>query len=46
MTDKEINQLLYLITGVEDGWIAVNKEAWQKYLKAKELIKNVSKRNN
>lgn len=29
-----------LITGVEDGWIKVDQEAWEEYLKAKERINN------
>jgi hypothetical protein len=27
---------MYLITGVEDGWIKVDEETWNKYLEVKE----------
>ena len=30
--------LLYLITGVEDGWIKVNQKVWEEYLLAKVII--------
>lgn len=29
----------WLVTGVEDGWIKVDKETWEKYLQAKERLK-------
>ena len=29
---------LYLITGVEDGWIKVNQKVWEEYLLAKVII--------
>ncbi len=35
----DINDDNYLITGVEDGWIKVDKKVWQEYLKAKESCK-------
>ena len=28
----------HLVTGVEDGWIKVDKETWEEYLKAKERL--------
>lgn len=31
----------YLVTGVEDGWIKVDKETWNKYLEAKDRLINV-----
>ena len=31
---------LYLITGVEDGWVKVNKGVWKKYLEAKRRLEN------
>lgn len=37
---------VYLITGVEDGWIKVDKKVWQEYLKAKEREINYEQRNN
>lgn len=33
-----IEDLQYLIIGVEDGWIYVDTQVWAKYLKAKEII--------
>ena len=30
--------LLWLITGVEDGWLKVNQKIWRQYLIAKEII--------
>ena len=29
----------WLIIGVEDGWIHVDKETWKEYLKIKEINK-------
>ena len=29
---------IWLITGVEDGWIKVNQKTWKQYLLAKEYI--------
>ena len=29
---------IYLITGVEDGWIKVDRKVWKQYLLAKRLI--------
>ena len=29
----------YLKTGVEDGWIKVDKEVWREYLNVKDRIK-------
>ena len=29
----------YLVTGVEDGWIKVDKETWEEYLQARERLK-------
>lgn len=29
---------IYLITGVEDGWIKVDQKVWKQYLLAKRLI--------
>ena len=34
MNEKEKSDQL-LITGVEDGWIKVDKETWKEYLKLK-----------
>jgi len=31
---------LYLVTGVEDGWIHVDKETWKRYLEAKNRLAN------
>ena len=31
----------YLVTGVNDGWIKVNNETWQKYLEAKKRLAGV-----
>lgn len=28
----------YLLIGVEDGWIKVNKKAWDEYLETKKMI--------
>lgn len=28
----------WLVTGVEDGWIEVDKETWKEYLQAKERL--------
>ena len=36
MNNKEDD--IYLVTGVEDGWIKVNKEVWQEYIEAKERL--------
>lgn len=36
MNSKEND--IYLVTGVEDGWIKVNKKVWQEYLEAKERL--------
>ena len=33
-----IEYLLWLITGVEDGWLKVNQKIWRQYLIAKEII--------
>ena len=30
--------LLWLITGVEDGWLTVDQKTWRQYLIAKEII--------
>ena len=30
--------LLWLITGVEDGWLKVDQKIWRQYLIAKEII--------
>lgn len=30
--------LLWLITGVEDGWLKVDQKTWRQYLIAKEII--------
>lgn len=30
--------LLWLITGVEDGWLKVDQKVWRQYLIAKEII--------
>ena len=40
-----MKELQYLVIGVEDGWIKVNIQIWEKYLKAKEIL-NGSKRYN
>ena len=29
----------FIVTGVEDGWLKLDKTAWEKYLKAKERLK-------
>ena len=34
-----MENLQYLITGVEDGWIKVDNDIWRLYLIAKELVK-------
>lgn len=36
MNNKEKD--MYLVTGVEDGWIKVDKKVWQEYLEAKERL--------
>ena len=36
MNNKEKD--MYLVIGVEDGWIKVDKEVWQEYLKAKKRL--------
>ena len=28
----------YLVTGVDDGWIKVDKETWNEYLEAKKRL--------
>jgi hypothetical protein len=33
-----MNNIQYLIIGVEDGWIAVDNDTWRLYQIAKELI--------
>ena len=33
-----MEDLQYLIIGVEDGWIKVDKQIWQEYLNAKEVL--------
>lgn len=33
-----IEYLLWLITGVEDGWLKVDQKIWRQYLIAKEII--------
>lgn len=38
------DDLMYLITGVEDGWIKVTLKVWQEYLQAKRIINNDTKR--
>lgn len=43
MNNKE--DVIYLVIGVEDGWIKVDKKVWQEYLEAKERLnkqKNMS----
>ena len=35
---------IWLITGVEDGWIKVDQETWRQYLLAKAYI-NETQRN-
>lgn len=34
--DEELEDDFYLVTGVEDGWIKVDKGTWEKYPKSKE----------
>lgn len=29
---------MYLVIGIEDGWIHCTKKTWKKYLLAKEII--------
>ena len=38
MSDTVRERLLYIITGVEDGWIEVDQKVWHQYLLAKRLI--------
>lgn len=33
---KDFDYIQWLITGVEDGWIYVDKNTWKEYLKAKK----------
>ena len=33
-----IDYYLWLITGVEDGWIKVDQTTWEEYLIAKAII--------
>lgn len=41
-----MDNIQYLITGVEDGWIKVNNDIWRLYLIAKELVRHVNKRSH
>jgi len=34
------DDLIYLITGIEDGWIKVTLKIWKEYLQAKRIINN------
>lgn len=34
------DDLIYLITGVEDGWIKATLKVWKEYLQAKRIINN------
>lgn len=36
---KEMEDDVYLITGVKDGWLKVDGKVWQEYLKAKERLR-------
>lgn len=36
---KEMEDDVYLITGVEDGWLKVDGKVLQEYLKAKERLR-------
>ena len=36
MNNKEKD--MYLVIGVEDGWVKVDKKVWQEYLEAKERL--------
>lgn len=38
MSDTVREWLLYIIIGVEDGWIKVDQKVWRQYLLAKELL--------
>lgn len=29
---------MYLVTGIEDGWINVDEETWNKYLEVKKRL--------
>lgn len=42
---NNFNYNKWLITGVEDGWIYVDKETWEDYLKAKKEENNGNKNN-
>ena len=42
---NNFNYNKWLIIGVEDGWIHVDKETWNDYLKAKAK-ENIDKENN
>lgn len=35
--------LLWLITGVEDGWLKVDQKIWRQYLIAKEIINEIER---
>lgn len=35
---EELGDDFYLVTGVEDGWIKVDKKTWEEYLKSKERL--------
>lgn len=41
---KVENNDILLVTGVEDGWIAVDKETWAKYTEAKNRLKEAYKK--
>ena len=34
----ELENDVYLVAGVEDGWIKVDNETWKEYLQAKERL--------
>ena len=39
-----MDENLYLIIGIEDGWIHVDNTVWEEYLKIKEQLANEIKR--
>ena len=45
MSDTVRKWLLYIITGVEDGWIKVDQKVWRQYLLAKELLNEAQRTN-
>ena len=45
MSDTVREWLLYIITGVEDGWIKVDQKVWRQYLLAKELLNETQRTN-